>query len=454
MSWAAEELRGVDLGDGRLNRRAIDVLGRLADKPPLSIPDACEGWSETKAAYRFFGNGKVSPERILAPHTQATLERARGEGVVLCVGDTTELSFTGKNDIGGLGPLTYEAERGMYLHPLLAVSPGRVPLGLLNALMWSRDPEGYGRSAEQARAPIDEKESSRWLENYRHVSELQRSSAETEFVFLADREADIYEIFAESREEGRAPFVIRSNSDRRLAGGGKLRETVAATPALGTLAFDLPARPARRGKPARKARRVFQKVHLARVRLKPPDGKAALGEVELTVVLVRETHPPQGEEPVVWYLLTPIPVETLDQAQILIEWYLCRWQIEVFFRILKSGCKVERLQLEAIDRLENALAIFLIVAWRVLLLTMVGRNCPDLPCDAVFTTEEWRTVYILKYEKPPKKPPPLQQMVRLVSTFGGFLNRKRDGEPGPKALWTGLQHLRVSVIAIEAVRCG
>lgn len=453
MSWAQAEMKGAEFGDKRLNRRAVKILERLGDKPKLSIPAACRGWGETLAAYRFLENEKVNAEDVLAPHTAATLERAREHAVVLGVADTTELDYTGKkNKIRGLGPLTYKTQRGLYLHLTLAVTPERLSLGVLEALPWARDPEGYGKSAEQASRPIEEKESIRWLESYRNLSDLAPKLPDTQLVFVSDREGDIYEIFDETerRPGPKAELLIRSQHDRQLVGGGKLWSKVARTDALGEVEFDLPAD----SKKNRAARHVAQTLRVARVRLKAPyRSDRKLADVEVIVVHAREERPPRGVEPIEWFLLTTVPVEDFDAAAEILQWYLCRWQIEVFFRVLKSGCEVEELQLELIDRIERALAFFLIVAWRVLFLTMLGRTCPDLPCDAVFDTGEWRAVYIVsKRNKPPVKPPKLNEMIRLVATFGGFLNRKRDGEPGPKTLWIGLQRVRDFVMMAEAMR--
>lgn len=452
MSWAEAEMKRADFGDKRLNRRAIRILERLGDKPKLSIPAACRGWDETLAAYRFLENDKVQAESVLAPHTEATVERMREHAVVLCVADTTELDYTGKKDIRGLGPLTYETQRGLYLHVTLAVTPERLSLGVLEALPWARDPAGYGKSAEQAGCPIEEKESIRWLQSYRTMSELAAKLPDTQVVFVTDREADIYEIFddAERRSGPKAELLIRSQHDRKLADGGNLWSEVARTEALGEVEFDLPAD----AKKKRAARHVVQTLRVARVRLKAPyRNDRKLADVEVIVVHAREEQPPRGVEPIEWFLLTRLPVEDFDAAAEILQWYLCRWQIEVFFRVLKSGCEVEELQLELSDRLERAIAFFLIVAWRVLFLTMLGRTCPDLPCDAVFTTEEWRIVYIVaKRKKPPAKPPKLNEIIRLVATFGGFLNRKGDGEPGPKTLWIGLQRVRDFVMTAEALQ--
>jgi Transposase DNA-binding len=265
MSWAAKEMNGANLGDERLNRRVIRVLERLGEKPSVSIPTACGGWAETQAAYRFFDNEKVSAEAVLAPHVEATLVRCRNQAVVLCVDDTTELDFTGKNDIVGLGPLSYEAQRGLYLHLTLAVTAERLALGVLAALPWARDPADYGNSAQHSHRPIDEKESIRWLESYRAVSELDRANPNTQFVYAADREGDIYEIFAEAaKRPDSADFLIRSQHNRNLASGAKLRSEVAKREALGDVEFDLMARP---GRPAR---RVVATLRAARVRLKCP----------------------------------------------------------------------------------------------------------------------------------------------------------------------------------------
>ena len=447
MSWAAKEMNGANLGDERLNRRVIRVLERLGEKPSVSIPTACGRWAETQAAYRFFDNEKVSADAVLAPHAEATVVRCRNEAVVLCVDDTTELDFKGRNDIVGLGPLSYEAQRGMYLHVTLAVTPARLALGVLAALPWARDPADYGKSAEHAGRPIEEKESIRWLESYRAVSELDRANPHTQFVYVSDREGDIYEIFAEAaKRPDSADFLIRSQHDRNLASGAKLWSEVATTEALGDVEFDLMARP---GRPAR---RVVATLRCARVRLKCPDNKK-LPDVEITVLYALEEHPPKNAEAVEWFLLTSLLVEQFNDVAELFQWYLCRWDIEVFFRVLKSGCTVEELQLEHIDRLEAALAIYLIVAWRVLFLMRLGRTCPDLSCEVAFTPEEWQTVYMVaKRKPPPKEPPKLNAMIRLVASFGGFLGRKGDGEPGPKSLWIGLQRMHDFVAGAQWAR--
>ena len=437
----AEEITGIDLGDARRDRRACAVIEQLGRQPRNSIPSAIGGWSETRSAYNLLANDQVTAQKILEPHYQSTVERIKHYPVVLVAQDTTELDYTGKNDIEGLGPLNYDNRRGLYVHPSLAITPQRLSLGLLDSWNWTRP-----------FADAD-KESIRWIEGFQRVSEYQQQlnqqGAQTQLVYMADREGDIYELYAEHERivhqgEVAADWLIRSRHDRNTEQGDKIRTRLAKAPRLGEITFHLP-----KGRDNRKARPVTQTLRAISVPLSPPvKGRPV---VTVTALLAEEEHPPQGEKPIQWILLTNRTVETLDQAQQMLDWYLCRWQIEVFFKILKSGCKVEELQLEHVDRIENALAFYQIIAWRVLYLTMLGRQCPELPCDLVFEEQEWQAVYIVtKKAPPPATPPSIDEIIRMLATYGGFLNRKGDGFPGPQTIWIGLQRCQDFVLGIEA----
>jgi hypothetical protein len=446
-SWAAQELLAAHLGDKRLNRRAVKLLSRLADRPEASLPSALQSWPEMMAAYRFFDNEKVTPEKVLEPHRDATLMRAQEFPVVLCVQDTTELDYTSKPQTQGLGPLTYGSSLGLYIHPTLAITPERLCLGVLDQWSWSRDPEEHGGKDRQhrLRRSLEDKESFRWVEGYRRVCDWQVTLPKTRLVYMADGDSDLFELFDEG-QSGEAAWLIRASQDRALVTGGLLGPTLREAEVLGTLEFDLPAAP------GRAARRVTQTLRAAHLKLRPPyrpDKK--LPVVEVTAILAWEEEPPEGVESVEWLLLTNLAVQSAKEAQEKVQWYVCRWQIEVYFRILKSGCKVEELQLQERDRLEIALAFYMIVAWRVLYLIMLGRTLPELSCEVVLATEEWKAVYLVSERKrPPSKPPQLQQMLIMIARLGGFLARKGDGDPGPKALWIGLQRTRDFVLALEA----
>lgn len=445
--WVVSETSSAELGDERLNRRLELVLRRLAAQPDKSIPAASQGWSETQAAYRFFDNEKVTPEKVLAPHQEATRQRLRQHPVLLCIEDTSELDFTSKPKTEGLGPLNYELTRGIHIHPMLAVTPEGLCLGVLDFWRWVRDASDHGGKDRQNRLsrPLEKKESLRWVEGYKKVCALQEEIRETRMVYLADRDSDLFELF-EAAESGSAAWLIRAAQDRAVQDGGLLWERVSQSACLGQVEFNLaPAR-------GRKSRRVVQSLRAARVLLRPPyrpDKK--LTPVEVTAILAREETPPSGEEPIQWLLLSSLPVDSLAEAAEKIQWYLCRWQIEVYFHILKNGCKVEDLQLQSRERIEVALALYLIVAWRVLYLTRLGRAVPNLSCEVAFSPQEWQAAYLVsKRQKPPAEPPRLQEILVLVAGLGGYLARKGDGPPGPKTLWIGLQRVRDFVLALEA----
>lgn len=425
MRWAAKEFKDIDLGDKRLNKRAVLLAEQLAAKPTASIPGACGGWAETAAAYRFLAQDELEWSDILAPHWQCSSVRMKAHRVVLCIQDTTELDFNGQQ-ISGLGPLSYEVQRGMYLHPTYAVTTAREPLGVLDAYMWAREP----KDATGVRPGI--KESSRWIEGYQRVAEQASALPDTRLVYLADRESDIVALMVTARELGNpADWLLRSQHNRALPDGSKLWQSVTTGEPLGGIRFTMAARP------GQTAREVRQQVWARRVEL--PDGQG--GVVNATCVVAREVDAPVGVTPVEWHLLSNREVDGFEAAVELIDWYRARWEIELFFHVLKNGCRVEALQLTTMARLERALALFMVVAWRIARLMRLGRSCPDLDAELLFERDEWQAAYILNKQKPPKTPPRLNEVVRLVAILGGFLARKSDGEPGVKTIWQGLQRV-------------
>jgi hypothetical protein len=429
MNWAAEELKTIELGDARLNNRSVLLLERLAQKPSASIPGACSNWAETTAAYRFLSNDNVRWDKVLEAHWQASQERMAQHKVVLCLQDTTELDYNGQQ-IEGLGPLSYEAQRGMYLHPTYVVSPEREPLGVLNAWTWARE----FKDTQGERTGICE--STRWIESYERIAESAQALGHTRHVCIGDRESDIVALMRKARDMGHpADYLIRSQHNRVLPDASKLWEGVQRQTPLGCIRFTLP--PGR----GRKAREVQQEIRLQRVAIK--DG--AKGTIEVTCLIASEINAPEGVKPVVWRLLTNRQANSLEQACELIDWYRARWEIELFFLVLKEGCRVERLQLSDKDRLEVALAIYMVIAWRINRLMRLGRTLPDLDAGLLFEPDEWRAAFILNKKPVPKTMPRLNQVIRLIAQRGGFLGRKGDGEPGAKTLWLGLQEIAIFV---------
>lgn len=494
-NWVNEEIKTADLGDKRLTTRLGNILEMLNRKPSKSIPATSTGWSETKAAYRFFDNELVTAEKILQPHLDATIERIRKEPIVLLPQDTTELNYTGMPKTQGLGKLNSEAQLGMLLHPTIAITPERLCLGVVEAqflirselhrerkynyllpiiaysifgtpnttvLSWSLLLSKKLKVPRPESLPIEEKETIKWLNSYRIAQKLAEQLPETLFVNIGDREGDVYELFVEtldinSGKEHRAEFIMRGSKDRLLKKEGtnkeknkikkKLQKSVAEAPIVGTIEFDIPATK------NRKSRHVLQEVRASSFALKPAKRIGSkLPGVTINVVFAKEINTPPGEDSIEWFLLTSLPIDTAEKAIQVITWYLCRWQIEIFFKILKSGCGIEKLQLQTIDRLKPSLALYMIIGWRILAMTMLGRSCPDLPCTAIFDEEEWRAVYVVVYRRPPPNvPPTLNEMIRMVAGLGGFLNRKRDDDPGVKTIWIGLQRVKDFVVAMEAL---
>jgi hypothetical protein len=415
-------------------------MERFSAKPSASIPEACDSWTETHAAYRFLGNDEVQWEAILAPHWARTEERMRAQPVVLCIQDTTELDFNGR-DTDGLGPLSYEVQRGMYLHPTYAVTTDREPLGVLDAWMWAREKRG----ADGVRPGMIE--SQRWVEGYQRVAEMALTMPATRLVYVADREADMVEMMRCARDLGTpADWLVRATHDRSLpdGDGAKLWAATTSGAPLGEITFTMGSR---ENQPARSVR---QQVWAREVDI--ADGKK--GRVTVTCVVAREVGAPAGVKPVEWRLLTNRPVSTQEQAVQLIDWYRARWEIEIYFHVLKNGCTVEDLQLSSIDRLERALALFMVVAWRVTYLMRMGRTCPNLDAALFFDPDEIRGAHLLTKKKMPPTPPTLNDVVRLIAQLGGFLGRKGDGEPGAKTIWRGIDQVFAAAETLRALREG
>jgi hypothetical protein len=445
--WVHREFAGARLGDRRLERRLIEIAGAFAVRPTGAIPQACGSWAATKAAYRFFDHERTTMDRLLEPHRGATVERMRREPVVLLVQDTTSLNYAGRPDMQGIGPIGSWANgpRGLLLHNTMAFRPDGLALGLLDVQCWRRTRFGI-KKQRQAKA-IADKESAKWLRPLAAVEQAARHCPNSRLVTVCDREADIYEFFELAHREGRE-LLVRATQDRGLLhddddkddggkGASRLRAYMASLPPAAEVELAVPRHA---GQPARTARMAVRFAHLT---LAPPGKKKNLPPLPMTVVWSCEIDPPAGiKKPLQWMLLSNRPVADLEQALERLQWYACRWNIEVFHRTLKSGCKIEERQLGTADRLEACLAIDMVVAWRIQHLVWLGRAVPNLPCTAVFTDEQWKAIVVFKTNKPPPPQPlTLRQMMVLVAALGGFLARKSDGNPGPKSLWIGLQRL-------------
>jgi Transposase DNA-binding/Transposase Tn5 dimerisation domain len=439
-NWTEMELGEADFGDKRLTKRFVRLTRDLAARPEGSVPQASGSWAATKGAYRFWDNEKVTPESIRAAHREKTIERAKEYGTVLAVQDTTSMNYMSHQATEGLGPIDRWGTQGIHVHSVLAVSPDGVPCGLVHQQVWSRDPEEKRTKEERKKLPIEEKESYRWLESLEATQNAV--SPDTHIITVADREADIFELFVLPRADN-VDLLIRATQDRCVQVEDpkmkKLWESVEAVPeATETMITHL------EHKPGIAARDVTFRLRWRTVTiLVPAHKKKKYGHVTLTAILVTETEPPEGVEPLSWLLLTSLKVETFLQAAQCVIWYRYRWLIERYHFVLKSGCQLEELQLEKVERLERALATYCIVAWRLLWLTYQARKTPDASCESAFLTYEWQALYAFTYQTNvlPVIPPSLHEATRLVAKLGGFLARTSDGEPGVQTIWRGLRRL-------------
>lgn len=453
--WALEESATADIGDKRLDERMAILLSALGDRPNLSIPAACGGRAEMAAAYRFFDNDKVSFDTVLQPHRDQTLQRLRRQSTVLLVQDTTEIDLSRpQQPVEGAGVLDGGTRAGVLLHDMQAFSTDGVALGTVWAQVINRTP-GTSPPARKTRCqrqhtPIEAKESLRWLTGLRQAREVAGQLPGVECVCVGDSEADIYELLAEPRGQPAVHWLIRACQNRALQeeAPGYLREQLLAAPMLYTVELKVRGRTAmtqveeRARRTARVGRTAVAQVRAATVTLRPPwRHDRTLPPVTANVVMVREVDPPPGEEPVEWILVTTLPIDTPEQVRRIVEYYCVRWSIEIFFRTLKSGCRVERRRFEHVERVLPCLAMYLTVAWRTMFVCHLGRACPEMDCEAIFEPSEWKALWVAVHRtKPPKTSPGLAVIVHLVASLGGYVERPHS-EPGPQTLWVGLQRL-------------
>jgi len=448
------ELAGCQFGDARLTKRAKVLADALSQKPNVSIPAALQFKADIEACYRFFNNEKVTPEKILQPHIERTHERINQIDFVLLVQDTTELDLTRpEQQVAGAGPMDSSSRRGAFHHPMIAFDAAGVPLGIVGQKNWTRQEISRATKAEKNKkrrqTPIEEKESYRWIQGLQCAERTAAACRETTCVCVGDSESDIYDVFATARQSTQANLhlLVRAGQDRNTTGQQDWAHQVRQTAKVGDQTVTIRGRQAKigEGKSARSRSREGRLAELeirkATVEICRPAHSDRRLPATLTVhvVLCEEVQPPEGEDAISWMLVTTLPIETDEDVQRIISAYCVRWQIEVYFRTLKSGCRIERRRFENLDRVLNCLALYSVVAWRLMYVCYLGRACPDIDCEVIFQPSEWKSVYtILGLELPSKGCPSLNELVRAIARLGGFMDRPKN-HPGTQTLWVGLQ---------------
>lgn len=462
--WSDTESQASTFGDQRLQKRFRRLLGEVYDRIGGSIPYACQDWAAVKAAYRFLSNPKVSEAGILAGHFEATRARALNTaGTLLILHDTTEFVFKrdSAKDFGLIGTPCLDSGklpgrqrrhitvRGLLMHSSMVLTTQGVPLGFAAAKFWSRQQfkgcNALKRKINPTRIPIEEKESYRWLENLRESSRLLGNPECC--VHIGDRESDIYELFCTAESE-HTHFLVRTCVDRLAGEGGHTVAEAMQTPD-GTGPHHLEIQTKGGGTEG-----ALLEVRWRRLRILPPIGKQAhWPELVLTVIHAMERGTPAGRDPIQWKLLTSLPVTTLEAAVEKLNWYALRWKIEVFHKILKSGCRAEESQLRTSERVVKLIALYCIVSWRVFWMTMLNRTNPQAEVSLVLTPEEQAAV---RAAAPPKSGQPdyrsLGDYLKALARLGGWLARANDGPPGNMVIWRGLQRLGDIVLGFNLAK--
>jgi hypothetical protein len=384
----------------------------------------------------FWGNKRVSHEAILEKASAETRARLVGEKRVLLVQDTTSFNFSHHPATEGLGALENANALGFLAHTTLVVSDVGVPLGVLKQLVWARDAAQTGKRAQRHQRAFAEKESHKWVDGLPEKSEIP---PEVHPLVVCDAEAHIYELLAVLEKRG-LDYVIRAADYRSFTPEGQALFALVAQQAVQAQVELLLKR-----RPDREARTAQLALRFGTVTLRRPQ-RADSDQTSLTVsvVDVQEENAPDGEKAVHWLLLTARPIHTAAEARQITTWYSYRWLVERLHYVLKSGCKLEASQLRQEARLERLLAVYTLVAWRILWLTYQARQTPDAPCTVALQTHEWQALYLFthKQRRLPKQPPSLRQAVRWIAQLGGFLGRTGDGDPGVKVLWRGWTRLQ------------
>ncbi len=405
--WSEYEFGGAPLGDKRLSKRLVSAAEIKAEDPTRAFCGVAKGdWAATKGYYRMIDQPETSAvtmPNILAPHRQRTARRMMGQNVVLCIQDGSELNYTNLDSCTGLGELkanqTGAKTRGLNLHSTFAVATNGLPLGVLKAQCLAPKAKSADDKRKPSQIPIEEKKTFVWIEHHRDLVELAGTMPQTKLVDVCDREADFFEFFDEQRKNPCADILIRAKHDRNIKEEPfKLFAAVRQSPLQGRIQVPIPKQSARTKKSKQKARAVRPKrmadlaLRHLQIQLPPPEYYADRPPVTVELIHAVEENPPANTEAVEWFLLTTVAIGSAADIEKCLRWYTLRWRIEDWHRVLKSGCSIDKLAHETAERLRRAIAINLVIGWRIMLMTLLGRETPELPAEVMFTNIELRTL--------------------------------------------------------------
>jgi hypothetical protein len=460
--FARQEFGDANLGHAVLNERLVTVAACLARSPGCSINRATMGdRAAAKGAYRLIEKpdaSAITVEAILAPHQLRTLQRMKSEKIVLAILDGSSNNHNSLKHCRGLGVISTNKagvhSAGLYMHTVLTVSTSGIPLGLLDVNLYA--PTLHNKDEKSIKIPIDERKTVNWLRGTSLCEIAAQQLPQTQIVCLMDREADIWALFHQTLSRNYVDLVVRAKRRRLISDELTLFEYVRSSDFKGELEIVVPRKShqttQRKQKDGMRCefREARVEVRFCSVSLPPPSehqGKAALN---LNAIHVLEIDSPQGVEPLEWLLLTTREVTTLEQAMEIVGWYRQRWKIEDYHRVLKSGCKIEELQYESAERLKRVVAINAVIAWRIMVMTLLGRQVPGLNANLLFTDREIKILRaVLGEKKSDAKPMTLGRAILGVAKLGGYLGRNKEPPPGHQTMWTGYYLLRMGCFFIE-----
>lgn len=461
--WARQEFGGAKMGDQRLSRRLVSIAEAKGAAPGVRFSEAVNGGAAALAGYYRFmdqpDESRVKMDEILAPHRHRTLCRMQTRKEVLCIHDTTDLNYATLLACEGLGVIgknqTGTESGGLRLHSSYVVSADEgLPLGLLHWQCSAPHVKEAGGPERDGRwVPMEEKSSYRWIRNLKGCVERTGDLENTRIIHVMDREGDFFNLFDQWRETNRDDLLVRAKHNRPLSEKGSspgMFETVSGLEVMGEVEVTVPRKSAR-GKKGRKAAREAQPKRNARLELRwmqthirPPRKSLSSKKepVPVWILHARETGPgPSAGKPVEWYLFSTMAVSNQEDAVALLGYYAKRWRIEDWHRILKTCCRVEEPAHQDAECLKRLIAINMVIAWRIHLMTLLGREMPELPMELLFADMEIRVLGILSKQRGWTSPENLGEAVIIVARMGGYMNRKHDPPPGAELLWRGYRQL-------------
>lgn len=433
--WIEREFKTIDLGSRRLEGRLKKAVKDLSEQPSKSIFLSSGSRAQAKAVYRMLGNEKMTADGVLSAHRDAIGERIEGEAM-LAIQDTMAVNMSGHEKTEGMG-YNCEQSLGVNVHTCLLVSETGIPQGVIAQSVSTRsEPKKSGTRKEKSKRTIEEKESYRWLETMQTAAE--RAPRGVELIHVADREGDIYELYAQA-ERTSETFVIRVMHDRLDTCNAHIEEQIRKSAPIGEIKLVIPENHAKKTKEREAVFTVRSRIF----DIKRPQNLSTNEDIPpslaLNLICVTEESPPTGMASIEWLMMTNLPIATPEDVLRVVNIYRNRWKIERFHYVLKSGCQIEKLQQRSVNGITMMILLYSIISIHIMILTYLSRCAPDTPCDMLFSEIEWRTLYRAANQTriSPEKPYSIVDAARYVAMLGGSRGAPSDGPPGLKAIWLG-----------------